>query len=96
MRNKEYKFYRRLGGAIWKNGEYLIEGVFSEEGVASFKFWASLDAETIGTAHTLEEAVDACADHRRGQKVLKFVPAPEEERNPFMSGLGEQSSTNKL
>jgi hypothetical protein len=91
MRTREYRFYKRSGGAIWKNGEYLIEGKFDEDGTAIFTYWASLDARVIGTAQTLDEAIDDCADHKRGQKVLRFAAEPENESNPF-GAAKEQSS----
>jgi hypothetical protein len=88
MRTREFKFYPRLGGAVWKNGEYLIEGKLNAEGETVFSYWLSLDARVIGEAHTLDEAIDDCAEHRRGQKILRFaapdpLPGTPEERNPF-------------
>jgi hypothetical protein len=75
--------YRRTGSCVWKNGEYLIEGKFDEEGVPTFTYWASVDARVLGECPTLEECIDECADHKRGQKVLRFAAEPETEANPF-------------
>jgi hypothetical protein len=100
MRTREYRFYKRSGGAIWKNGEYLIEAKIDEDGWTQFQYWASIDARVIGSAETLDEAIDDCADHKKGQKVLKFnetetpgnrvLPLMENEPNPFAPK--EQSS----
>jgi hypothetical protein len=82
--------YRRTGGCIWKNGEYLILGQFSEDGEPTFQYWASLDARVLGECPTLEEAIDECSEHRKGQKIMRFAAEPENETNPFTAK--EQSS----
>lgn len=81
MRTREYRFYKRTGGCVWKNGEYLIEGQLDEDGITIFRYWRSVDAEVIGTTETLDEAIDDCSEHKKGQKIMRFAAEPE--NNPF-------------